>query len=952
VKKSESNQYTIDQSYLDLLNKFRDYLLIMINVTVGILSLFIYPLDRFDNHQILISLTLLVCALVTFYYLISISIIDNRITIILLILLLLNTSIAAIIINVPFYHAATILIFYMSLFIIRKGLSDVISSNFMEIMISLTYASSLFFWYFKSDSSSNSYVFELILIQVILAAVILVRVILSKIYQLTILPFIYNFFLIPIITTTVEDVDGSSWIVDHLSDIHLLLYATLVIVFLIQIIKTHDESNYFYFFATHTVILPSIYIISKITNYEFSEYEISGLDLIVSPFSVLFITIVVGLFLTINEDLMKNERIRVLPFFITSVTIFFALTKVFSDSDMIFVDHGFLIIAALIPFSIHFRFAQNDLTIPYQAVVLILTSLMQVGFVQYIQNISLIIFFIVAVALISKNKENLNLHYLLLISVSVLISVNGFFAESSRYLAADLSILILISLAFVAIPLKIKNKNTSYIYLASSIVPWFFMTLYPRENMFSLQSIDFDMFDIGLLSFAGVYLLVSLYNSNKSQVEFYTYMYHGLVISLIIFVDFISQPNFVVIGVLISITSVQILLKAKQFLQEKIIYSQALTVFLYQFVEQTHIETPFINFNLSTIIYLLYVTTSLLSSIKANDIQSQIATNFSNLGLVISYGLMTVSDQSVIVLPHFLALGLITIIFTLSAFKTSDYRLQSITIMAQSASIWLLHIFDNYSVFELNSSVLDNSLSHFQTHEIITSTTILLIFFSALLIYLDYIQNNLREIITPSIISLIVAISIFGESNLFTNPQPYVILGFILVGKLTINNIKNIKIEFWNYFLIIPFFVIMKLNNNQSYLTINDEIIYIVSIIFFLVILLSINLNRNQNSNDVILIFVILSVFILAILESNTNAVVQLEFYLASILMAFVLYLNSNRREELTTYLFFQTLIFIGLMSANIDTLVDSTFTDTIQYIVITNVAYLIYASLLVYIYH
>ena len=94
-KKLESNQYAINQSYLDLLNKFRDYLLIIINVTVGILSLFIYPLDRFENHQILISLTLLVCALVTFYYLMSISIIDNRITIILLILLLLNTSIAA-----------------------------------------------------------------------------------------------------------------------------------------------------------------------------------------------------------------------------------------------------------------------------------------------------------------------------------------------------------------------------------------------------------------------------------------------------------------------------------------------------------------------------------------------------------------------------------------------------------------------------------------------------------------------------------------------------------------------------------------------------------------------------------------------------------------------------------------------------------------------------------------
>ncbi len=50
-KKLESNQYAIDQSYLDLLNKFRDYLLIIINVTVGILSLFIYPLDRFENTE-------------------------------------------------------------------------------------------------------------------------------------------------------------------------------------------------------------------------------------------------------------------------------------------------------------------------------------------------------------------------------------------------------------------------------------------------------------------------------------------------------------------------------------------------------------------------------------------------------------------------------------------------------------------------------------------------------------------------------------------------------------------------------------------------------------------------------------------------------------------------------------------------------------------------------------
>ena len=33
-EKSESNQYAIDQTYFDLLNKFRDYLLIIINVVI------------------------------------------------------------------------------------------------------------------------------------------------------------------------------------------------------------------------------------------------------------------------------------------------------------------------------------------------------------------------------------------------------------------------------------------------------------------------------------------------------------------------------------------------------------------------------------------------------------------------------------------------------------------------------------------------------------------------------------------------------------------------------------------------------------------------------------------------------------------------------------------------------------------------------------------------------
>lgn len=950
-EKLESNQYTIDKSYIDLLNKFRNYLLIIINVTVGILSLFIYPLDRFENHQILISLTLLVCALVTFYYLISISIIDNRIIIVLLILLLLNTSIAAIIINVPFYHAATILVFYMSLFIIRRGLADVISSNFMEIMISLTYASSLFFWYFKSESSSNSYALELILIQVILAAVILVRVIISKIYQLTILPFIYSFSLIPIITTTIRDVDNSNWIVDHLADVHLMLYAVLVIIFLIQIVKTHDESSYFYFFATHTIILPSIYVISKITDYEFSNYEISSLELTISPFSLLFITIIVGLFFTINEDLLKNERILLLPLFATSVTIFFTLIKVFSDSNLVFVDHGFLVIAALIPFIIHFKFVQNDLTTPFQTAVLVLISLSQVGFVQYIHNLSLIIFFVIVVALITKYKENINLHYSLLISSSVLISVNGLLAEWTRYLAADLSILIIISLALIGIPLLIQNKNTPYVYFAISIVPWFFMSLYPnRESIFSLQSINFDLLDIGLLAFAVLYVLVSFYSINDSQVEFITYIYHGLIIALIIFVDFISQPNFIILGLLICIPSIQVLSKPKQFLLQNIIYSQAISVFLFQFVDQKYIETPLFDFNLNTLVYLIYVISSLLSSIITNNKQSQIAIALSNLGLLASYGLLTFWNQAEIIIPHFLAMGLITILFTLSAFKESDYLSQSIIIITQSAGIWLLHIFENYTIFELNNSILNNSVSHFHSNEVITSTTIFFIFFAVLLIYLDYLNDNLREIITPAVISLIVAISIFGESNLFSNPQPYAILGFILIGKLAINNIKNIQIEFWNYFLMIPFFVIMKLNNDQSYLTINDETIYIVSVIFLLVTLLSVNLNRNQSSNDVILIFVILSVFILAVLESDSYAIIQLEFYLISILVTFALYLNTDRQKELTTLLFFQTLVFIGLTSANIDRLVDSTYTDTIQYIIITNIAYLIYAGLLLFI--
>ncbi|MCE7733716.1 MAG: hypothetical protein GPJ54_02485 [Candidatus Heimdallarchaeota archaeon] len=950
-EKSEPNQYAIDQSYFDLLNKFRDYLLIIINITVGILSLFIYPLDRFENHQILISLTLLVCAMVTFYYLTSISIIDNRITIILLILLLVNTSVAAIIVNAPFYHVATILIFYMSLFIIRKGLGDVISSNFMEIMISLTYASSLFFWYFKSESSSNSYVLELILIQVLLATVIFVRVVLTKIYQLTVLPFIYNFFLIPIITNTTGDVDDSNWIVDHLADIHLLIYAVLVIVFLIQILKTRDESSYYYFFTTHTIILPSIYIISKITDYEFSNYEISSLELTITPFSLLFITVMVGLFLTINEDLAKNEKIRLLPLFATSVTMFFTLTKVFSESDLVFVDHGFLVIAALIPFIIHFRFAQNDLTTPYQAAVLIMISLMQVGFVQSIHNLSLLIFFIISVVLITKYKENTNLHYTLLISIGVLISVNGLFAQWTRYLAADLFILVAISLTLITVPLLTRNKNTPYLYFATFIVPWFFMSLYPnRGNIFSVQSIDFDLLDIGLLAFAVLYLLISFYNSNESQFEFYTYVYQGLIIALIVFVDFISQPNFFVIAVLICVPSVQILVKTKQFLHQNIIYSQVITVLLYQFVEQKYIETSLVNFNLTTLVYLLYITTSLLASIKSNDIQSQIATALSNLGLIASYGFLTITDQSDITIPHFLAIGAITVLLTLSAFKVSDYNLQSITIITQSAGIWLLHIFDNYTIFELKSSILNNSIFHFHATEIITSTTVLLIIYSSLLIYLDYINDNLREIITPSMISLIVAISIFGESSLFSNSQPYVILGFILVGKLAINNIKNIKIELWNYFLIIPFFIIMKLNEDQSYLTINDETIYVVSLIFLLVTLLSINLNRNKTSNEQILVFVILSVFILVILESESNAIIQLEFYLTSILMAFALFLNSDRRRELTTLLFMQTIVFLGLLSANIDSFVDTTFTDTIKYIVITNIAYLIYAGLLLYI--
>lgn len=946
---SESIKLVIDESYLQLLNKFRDYLLIIINLAVGILSLYIYPLDRFDNHEILISLTLLVCALVTFYYLMAIPIIDNRITIVLLILLLLNTSIAAIIINVPFYHAATIFIFYMSLFLIRKGLSDAISSNFMEIMISLTYASSLFFWYFKSESSSSTYIYELILIQLILATVVLVRVIISKIYQLAILPFIYNFFLIPIISATISDIDDKDWIVNHFADIHLLLYAIFVVVYLIQIFKTHDETSYFYFFITHTIILPLIYVITNVTDYEFSNYEISSLELVITPFGILFMTVLVALFLTINQDLMKNEKIQVLPIAVTGVTIFYALTRVLSDSDMVFLDHSFLVIAALIPLSIHFRFSRNDITPPYEVVVLFLTSLMKTGFVLYIHNLSIILYLLITGLLIAKNTENSNLDLMLLITSSILFSLNGLLADRSRFLAADLYILILVSLGLVAISLLTKNNVTRNLSFAVSIAPWFFMSFYPeRERIFSFQSIDFDLLDIGLLGFMALYILVSYTFVNKSEIELSTFGYQGLVIALIIFVDFISQPNFLVIGLLISIPSLQILIRPKKFLDHYIIYSQAITVVLYQFVEQSYFVNSIFEFNLNTPVYVIYVLSTLVSSVRIGDSKSQMAIVISNLGLVTSYGLMTLGNQSAITIPHFTVIGLVTLVFAYSAVKTSVSQLQVITIISQSVGIWLLHIFENYSILDLTD--LNNSLSQFQTHEIITSTTVFLIAFSVLLIYLDAINDGLREIITPSIVGLIVAISIFGESSLFTNQQPYVILGFILVGKLSFNIFKGINIEFWNYFMIIPFFAVMKLNENQSYLTINDDIIYIVSLIFLAVVTLSVYLNRNQATNNQILGFILISIFTFVILGSNSDAVIQLEFYLTALLIAFGLYLNSDQRKELSTILFLQTLVFIGLIASNIYRLVAFTFTDSLEYIVITNIAYLVYAGILLYI--
>ncbi|MHA2099907.1 MAG: hypothetical protein ACW99A_14615, partial [Candidatus Kariarchaeaceae archaeon] len=303
---SKQNERSVDLSYQQLLNRMREYLLIIINITVAILAIVIYPLERFNDHEILITLTLIVCGIVTFYYLLTIPTVNFKITTILLILLLINTSIAGIVINVPFYHLISISVFYLFVFLIRKGISESISNYFMDLMILLTYASSVLFWYFitifsvedfENATISNSFIVEVLVVQILLAFFAYGRMIVSKQVRVAPLPFVYSLLILPTIKYMQDEVTTQDWLVDHIIDLQLIMYCILFLIFIIPTFQLYSSDDYSYFFIVQSILLPLIFIVSTLSDIEFNNYKLDTLEIVISPFSVIFIAYTASLFL-------------------------------------------------------------------------------------------------------------------------------------------------------------------------------------------------------------------------------------------------------------------------------------------------------------------------------------------------------------------------------------------------------------------------------------------------------------------------------------------------------------------------------------------------------------------------------------------------------------------------------------------------------------------------------